>query len=389
MGKKAYKSGLFVTALVLSAGLCLFFGAASAGLLTNDRRSEGQNALGGKGELKLFFENHIVLCPQFRDDTTIYYERKSETGEYTLYAYHLETGKENPVCSRVSCRHDVPDCVLYIFCDPSLHTGLEYTPLDGFLYYSYRTRKKRGDGTDEEDETVHLCRWNVQTGEREEVCEFLGNQWLTDEDGMKSEVHYGNPVIGRVNADTILVQIYRTLYLFDNRFVRKTSIDLPATASATELAWSDDFLIWNTWENDFDAYCISTGEYWKNLVESAFQGKYERMSANCFVKGNSVYCAAGKKLVTFEIGGDAGRELTGDVAIGIAGMLSMVGDCIYFWRDDRQVFCLNTVTGEEKRMPDMVNLPFGKWDNDLLIASDVERKPWIVFYNTDGEEVTP
>lgn len=73
MGKKAYKSGLFVTALVLSAGLCLFFGAASAGLLTNDRRSEGQNALGGKGELKLFFENHIVLCPQFRDDTTIYY----------------------------------------------------------------------------------------------------------------------------------------------------------------------------------------------------------------------------------------------------------------------------------------------------------------------------
>lgn len=326
---------LFVPACAASLLLALGIG----GVLSDDTRAPGQNTLGGFGALRGMDHNAMTILPLLYDDTNLYYERDG-----VLDSLDPAGGKYKPVCSRILCGHDVPDCPLYFLYDSEF---LNYYVIDNDLYY-----------TSVEDKTLSLWAWDIQKDTHRHVYDFPAVTVLTDEYGMEIETNNGISLLDRVNDTTIIAECGPDVYLFDNQFVVQ---DRFPSGAGNIYTWTEKNIFW-TYGRSFYTYDLEEKRIYKNILEKFGDGSIAS-SSGCYACHNgSLYFTYDGSVMKYTRQEDT---LTKLLDLQGSNTFALFGDNLYYMYDGA-VRCMDLVTGEETQMAEMTDLPLSQTDRYLM-----------------------
>ena len=361
--------------------LCVLVMAASFGALSTDHRKPNQNMLGGTGKVSLLNADSTQLNAQyFRDNEKLYYiEYLSADGSAVLYAYSLETGRTEPVCKRIACSHNTPECPLYDLARyddySSSIVNQRYCVADSLLYYAVR-----------KDEKLQLWQWEPLSDRRSHITDYPAYQEIRDERGLTTKLNGVLDKVIRLNSAFLAVSCTNVIYIYNNDFCEITQIpigsaNLPFCAVGDSLMWQDYYGC---------TYCYDLNA---EILRSDIFPDMPYAMRESFSYDGVFYFAIDNRIYAYRPDTDSYTEIAQtDISTADTPEPALYGCGAHlYFRSGGIIVRRNLDTGDEKLLPDLPQIPDIETENLLLVRNyhAVDSEQPFLRYDLNGKAVNP
>ncbi len=350
--------------LIITSLAVLFVGICALGGLADDKREDGQNILGGKGELKKVVNGHSVLLPPFCDDTNIYFDLQEFSPSGTvdhLYVKNIGSGDVQPVCSRPLCVHTTRECPLH-FLYP--RTFLEYFLLDGKLCFC-----------EVNDDELDVYRCDVTTDKRTKLCSLPAYKMQKDASGVEIRIEYGINSIDRIGSDTVMIYSGTAAYFYDNSFNLKSRLEC---GTGCEFAWTDTDVFYPQGK-DICRYSLTENKLYENIFSKLTGGSFIMTSLSFCGYESRLYFFDGDDLCSFDAKSNGIEKLfSADPAAGF-----LLADGVIYFSENGGVSAYDICTKQTKAIENLHSVPQGTIGGKMLAWTEEGYE----LYTKDGEKL--
>lgn len=371
------KGAISLCVSVLALGICL---PASFGLLSNEKRSQGQNMFGGYGKIHIAgnYSQHF-----YYDDTNFYYRAFVPTwgnSFFELYSYEFETDESYRVCKRVSCTHKNANCPVHP-CYQTDNVSGEWALIDN----QFVTLKKTAD-------ELHIRLWNPLTDAYAAAIEIPRYNSVSDEQGLggKYESFFNDAI--RLNDDMILLGYNNEMHIYDNNYHEK--LRFPCRGCLYPLA-AGNKLFWSGMRNELNCIDLENGKIENNILDGLFDAKQtisikeQDHPFSAFAYSNELYFPREGVIYAFNPATHSLREITEiDTLTEDDPYACFNKDNLMYYKKDGVVHTIDLDTHAVSDLPDLPKVPCAAVHDMLLfVEPETTGSADIECYDISGKQV--
>lgn len=368
---------LCICILALSVGL-----SASFGLLSDEKRMNNQNMLGGYGEIHSAgnYTQHF-----YYDDTNFYYQAFVPTWNhsfYELYSYDFETDESSRVCKRVSCSHKTASCPIH----PCYQS--ENIPDSGI----WSLADNRFISLKNSDKELQIQLWDPLNNTYSSVKEIPRYNSVSDEQelGGKYESFFNDAL--RLNDDMILIGYNNEMHICDNNY--NELFRFPCRGLLYPLI-AGKKLCWTGMQNEFNSIDLESGEIEFNILDGTFDTKaivsVKELdhTFSAFAYKNEIIFPRDNTIYAFDVTTHSLREITEIDSLTETDPYACFGDRnLMYYKKNGIVHTIDLDTLTVTNLPDIPKVPCAAVHNKLLfVAPDTNGTDDIECYDICRKQV--